>query len=152
VVLLARPAEGHAGEVHLTEFGLSRFDIVRDEEGRRFALRPAFDPEVDLYLARRAVAMRERPAGRQTPLREADSFLAVMGAAAAGQAAPEIAYSEPKGSTVNVAAPVRQTEFVNIGGREPANQFRWFYDTGASPTTVVSVTGTQSLLSDSSNG
>ena len=153
VVLLARPAEGHPGEIHLTEFGLSRFDLVRDESGRLFAVRPAFDPEVDVYLARRAVVMREPPpSGRRSPLREGDSFLAAMRSAGAGESVPEIAYSEPKGATVDLAAPAVQREWVNIGGREPVSLFRWFWDTGNSPNAVVAVTGTQSLLSDSSNG
>ena len=64
-------------------------------------------------------------------------------------AAPEGALRSPGG-----ASPL----WVNIGGVEPGDcggtpcLFRWFWDTGASPNAVVSVTGTQTNLSDGSNG
>ncbi len=154
VLLLMRPAEGRPGVYHLSELGLSRFDIVQDESGRKFASRPAFDPEEDLYLSQRAVAMRERaPGSRPTPLRDAESLLSALRASARGEIMPEVAYAEPNGSTIDPSVIVPRTNWINIGGLEStAALFRWFWDTGASPSAVVTVTGTQSNLSDSSNG
>jgi PKD repeat protein len=154
VILLLRPAEGRAGEYHLSEFGLSRFDLVQDSSGRRFALRPAFAPEEDLYLAQRAPALRERtPGAGATPLRDADSLLCALRAAARGEAMPEVEYAEPAGVVFDPEAFSLKPEWVNIGGVEGSgNLFRWFWDTGASSNAVVSVIGTQSLLSDSSDG
>jgi len=160
VVLLLRPAEGRPGEFHLSEFGLSRFDIVQDESGRRFAVRPAFDPEEDLYASKRSVAIRDRVPGlKPTPQRDAASFLAGLRAAASGLAMPEIAFAEPRGALAGPAMSVKP-EWVNVGGVEPGNPcrgaipclFRWYWDTGDSPTATVSVSGTQSLLSDGSTG
>jgi hypothetical protein len=153
VLLLMRPAEGRPGVYHLSEFGLSRFDLVQDESGRRFATRPAVDAEEDLFLSQRSVAVRDHPPGsRPTPLRDAESLLSALRSAARGEAMPEISYAEPKGSTFGSNVFSARPEWVNLGGPEPANQFRWFWDTGQSPNAVVSVTGTQSLLSDSSTG
>jgi len=155
VLLLVRPAEGRAGEYHLSEFGLSRFDLVQDASGRRLATRPAFAPEEDLYLSQRAPALRERaPGSPPTPLRDADSLLLALRATARGEAMPEVEYAEPVGVVFDPEAFSLRPEWVNIGGTEPGSPglFRWFWDTGASSNAVVSVSGTQSLLSDSSNG
>ena len=159
VLLLMRPAD-RSGEFHLSEFGLSRFDLVQDEKGRRFAARPAFDAEEDLYLSKRAVTVREHaPGGRPTPLRDAESLLGALRAASQGETMPDVQYAEPAGALSQPAVPSLKPEWVNIGGPEPGNGcgstpclFRWFWDTGNSPNAVVSVSGTQSLLSDSSNG
>ena len=163
VILLLRPAEGRAGEYHLSEFGLSRFDLVQDESGRRFAVRPAFDPEEDLYVSRRSVTIRDRVPGlKPTPQRDAGSFLAALRTAVSGQAMPEVAFAEPKGLLAETSATVKP-EWVNIGGPEPGNcapqgqpvqpcLFRWFWDNGGSPNATVSVNGTQSHLSDVTTG
>ena len=164
VVLLARPAEGHPGEHHLVEFGMGRFDIVQDRAGRRFAIRPAFSPEEDFYLAQRAAAVTERTTAEgPTPLRRADSFLDALRAAATGRVMPEIAYAQPTGDVFSPRVLSLQPEWVNIGGPEPGSPcgpfpnclFRWAWDTlplPASPDAVVQASGTQSNLSDSSNG
>ena len=153
VLLLMRPADGRPGVYHLSEFGLSRFDLVQDESGRRFATRPAFNSEEDLYLSQRSVLVRDHPPGsRPTPLRDALSLLAALRSAGRGEAVPEVSYAEPGGSTFDPNVWSARPEWVNIGGPEPSNQFRWFWDTGQSPNAVVSVSGTQSLLSDSSDG
>jgi hypothetical protein len=157
VILLLRPAEGRPGEYHLSEFGLSRFDLVQDESGRRFVVRPAFDAEEDLYVSKRSVTIRDRaPGSRPTPQRDAASFLAALRAAASGQAMPDVAFAEPKGDLAGSALTAKP-EWVNIGGVEPGNcsgspcLFRWFWDTGA-PDATVSVIGTQSNLSDGTTG
>jgi hypothetical protein len=159
VLLLMRPAEGREGVYHLTEFGLSRFDLVQDESGRRFATRPAFGPEEDLYVSRRAVTIRERVVGgRPTPLRDAESLLSALRATARGESVPEIQYAEPRGSTFDPAVVSLTPEWVNLGGPEPGDcngspcLFRWFWDTGVSPNAIVTADGTQTNLTDASNG
>jgi hypothetical protein len=159
VVLLLRPAEGRAGEYHLSEFGLSRFDLVQDESGHRFAVRPAFDPEEDLYVSKRSVSIRDHaPGSRPTPQRDATSFLAALRTIGTGLAMPEVDFGEPKGALSGPGMSARP-EWVNLGGVEPGTAcggspclFRWFWDTGASPNATVSVAGTQSLLSDGTDG
>src|SRR5439155_14940730 len=66
-------------------------------------------------------------------------------------ATPTGGFDRPPGS--------RQPHWVNIGGRQPGDcggtpcLFRWFWDTGASPTATVTVQGTQTNLSgDDSSG
>jgi PKD repeat protein len=155
VILLARPAEGRPGVYHLSEFGLGHFDIVQDQNGERFATRPVFQPEDDLYLAKRPAAMAERTqADGPAPQRHADSFIDALRAVASGKVMPEIAYAQPSGDLFSPRVFVIQREWANIGGVENGtnNLFRWFWDTGASPGAVVSTSGTQSVLSDSSNG
>ena len=154
VLLFLQPAEGRPGEYVLSDFGLSRFDLVQDESGHRFATRPAFSFEEDLYLSQRALVAQERaPGGRLTPLRDANSLLYALRAQARGELMPEIEYAEPAGAVFDPEAFSLQPEWVNIGGTESGNPlFRWFWDTGVSPNAVVSVSGTQTLLSDSSSG
>jgi hypothetical protein len=160
VVLLLRPAEGRPGEHYLSEFGLSRFDLAADESGHRFAVRPAFDPEEDLYVSKRSVMIRERAPGLpQTPQRDADSFLVFLRSLDRGTALPEIEYAQPRGALGSRASMSLSPEWINLGGVEPGTAcggtpclFRWFWDTSGSPTATVSVVGTQSLLSDGSSG
>lgn len=159
VVLFLRPGSGQPGEYRLSEFGLSHFDVVQDGSGRRFVTRPAFGPEEDLALALRASILSERRGGgAAVPLRDAESFLAALREAARTGTLPEILCSTPAGSIVRPGVFRLTPEWVNIGGPEPGNcmgtpcLFRWFWDTGASPNAVVSVNGTQSNLSDGSNG
>ena len=154
VVLLARPAQGLPGMYHLSEFALGRFDIVQDETGRRFAVRPAFDTEEDLFLSKCSNAIAERAPGQATPLRDADSFLAFLWAAGASSSMAAVAYGQPAGAVSAVQDLVAITEWANIGGVENGtnNLFRWFWDTGNSPNAVVQVSGTQTNLTDSSNG
>ena len=51
VLMLDTVADG-SGERRLSEFGLAKFDLVYDEGGRRFAVRPVFSPEADVQLSR----------------------------------------------------------------------------------------------------
>ena len=71
VILFVSPdASPETDRFLLTEFGLSKFDIVTDANGRRFAVRPAFEAQEDALLARRGdVAAAGRPA--RDPLRDA---------------------------------------------------------------------------------
>ncbi len=52
-----------AGMYRLTEFGLSKFDLVTDDDGRRFAMRSAFGPRED--VARRRSRRRPRRPRRE---------------------------------------------------------------------------------------
>lgn len=159
VLLLLRPAEDRPNEFHLSEWGLSRFDLVQDETGRPFAVRPLFEAEEDLDLSRHSLAVLQRaPASRATPLRDADSFLAALRASASGAETPDVVYAEPKGAVFDHSAFSLAPEWVNIGGREPGDcggqacLFRWFWDSGQSPGAVVRVNGAQTNLSDGTNG
>ena len=159
VVLFLAPRENAgAGVFGLTEFGLSRFDIVEDSIGRQFAVRPAFAAESDDYLSGRGpepAALGVRPAS-SSAARDLNSFLCALRAVGLGDVPDPIAYALPEGRlrSGGGARPL----WVNIGGVEPGDcggspcLFRWFWDTGASPDAVVSVTGTQTNLSDGSNG
>src|SRR6266542_4485629 len=159
VLLMMRPAEGRPGEYHLSEFGLSRFDLVQDESGRGFAVRPAFGPDEDLSLSQHAVAASERsPGSRRAPLRDAESFLSALRASGQGGGMPDVRYGEPSGALSNPAVVALKPEWVNLGGPEPGScgtspcLFRWFWDTGQSQNAVVSVSGAQMNLSDGTNG
>jgi PKD repeat protein len=158
VILLARPAEGRPGVYHLSEFGLGRFDIVQDQNGQRFATRPVFRPEDDLYLSERTTSVVDSAAGNPpTPLREAEAFLASLRAEAAGDRMPEVSYAWPAGDLSASPAFSAKPEWANLGGVENGSNslFRWFWNVGASPASpnaVVQVSGTQTNLNDSSNG
>ncbi len=156
VLFLSRP-DPSSGEFALTEFGLSKFDLVADSDGRGFATRPVFsDAEDDAVSRRRLVRTASAAGPRARTLRDAGSFLAMIRSVASGDRAPEILYSSPRGE-VNAAPPgassSRKPLWVNIGGIEGAgNLFRWFWDTGISPAALVSASGTQTGLSDGSDG
>ena len=140
VVLMLAPHPFYPGELRLTEFGLSRFDLVSDDSGRRFAVRPAFTAIEDLAVSKRG-ASPGAPAGA----RDADSFLAFLRAAARGEPAVDVSYAAPV---------LASAKWANIGGREPGDcngtpcLFRWFWDSGSSPNAVLTVNGSQSNLTN----
>jgi hypothetical protein len=159
VVLFLDPLNPSLGEYRLTELGLSKFDVVQDAAGRSFAIRPEFRQDADDYLSGRAQAPGAGAAipAASTPVRDLNSFLAALRAEGSGQEPNPIQYASPTGALSRQprgASPM----WVNIGGREPGNcggtpcLFRWFWDTGSSPAGVVYVTGTQSGLTDGTNG
>jgi PKD repeat protein len=145
VVLMLAAHPGHPGEFRLTELALSRFDLVFDDAGRKFAVRAEFSNGDDLAVSKRA------PASGGALARDAESFLAFLRAIGRGEAAPEIAYARPSDARGEGAGTVR-LKWANIGGREPGDcdgtpcLFRWFWDTGVSPNAVLEVSGTQSNL------
>ena len=149
VVLFLSPTAGQGADFTLTEFGLSAFDVVQDRRGQRFAVRKAFEPAEDDYLSGRP-APGEPRAGAERAIRDADSFTAGLAVAASGAGAIETIYAEPAGELR--PSGVRPL-WANIGGQEGSSSlYRWFWDTGASPAAIVSTVGTQSGLSDGSNG
>ena len=159
VVLFLDSLQGKAANVYrLTEFGLSKFDVAQDRTGRQFAIRPAFTAETDDYLSGRASAPGPVPeAGAPPrPLRDLESFLDTLRAIGQGAKPDRIEYVQPQGQARSSGG--ARPLFVNIGGREPGDcggtpcLFRWFWDTGTSPNAVVFVTGTQTNLTDGSNG
>jgi hypothetical protein len=151
VVLMLAGITGRPGTYRLTEFGLSKFDLVTDESGRRFAVRPVFGPREDLMASKRETSIPASLAAA-VPARDAESFLAALHALGRAEAAPEIAWAEPAGG-FDGSPETRHPQWVNIGGREPGDcgtvpcLFRWFWSTGVSPSANVTVTGTQSNLS-----
>jgi hypothetical protein len=151
VLMLDTFADG-SGERRLTEFGLAKFDLVTDEGGRRFAVRPVLSPEADVRLSRLTAPLQAAAMGDGTSVwaRDAESFLAALRRVAQGEAMPPVAYASPAGGFLRQApspstATVR-TKWTNIGGAEPTNLFRWFWDTGDSPSANVVVDGTQTNL------
>lgn len=151
VVLMLRPAAGHPGEWHLTELGLSEFELGVDEAGRRFAVRPEFGAVEDLDVSKRAdAANAARAKSSAVPARDGESFLAAMRAVGRGEPMPDVVLAEPRGA-IGRPHGVR-AKWVNIGGREPGDcdgeecLFRWFWESGA-PDASVKVVGTQSGLS-----
>ena len=145
VVLMLAAHPGQPGEFRLTELALSRFDLVSDDAGRKFAVRAEFSNGDDLAVSKRA------PASGGALARDAESFLAFLRAVGRGEAAPEIAYARPSDARGESTGSVRR-KWANIGGREPGDcqgtpcLFRWFWDTGASQNAVLKVSGTQSNL------
>jgi PKD repeat protein len=150
VLLFLSPPEEGAAAYRLTEFGLSKFDVVPDRAGRRFAVRPVFRPEEDDLLSQRSIdAASGGAAGR--PLREAESFTASLRSAGSGREFLPVSYSAPDG--VPRAPQTVTPAWANLGGEEgTSNLYRWFWDTGRSPAARVTAVGTQSGLSDGSNG
>ena len=149
VVLLLERVEGLPRVYRLTEFGMSKFDLVTDDDGRTFAVRPAFGPREDLLAADRRDVLASLAEKSTTPARDAESFLAALRAIGAGREPGEIVWRER--SSKDAAG--RRPKWVNIGGREPGDcdaygpcLFRWFWDTRDSVDGVVSVTGTQTNL------
>jgi PKD repeat protein len=147
VLLMLGPLPGHPGRFRLTEFGLSKFDLVSDAAGHRYAVRPVFRGDEDLLVSKRAAAV-SGPAGA----RDADSFLDFLRAIARREPAPDVAYGTPV---------LQREKWVNIGGREPGGGctdagadipclWRWFWDATQqpSPNAVLSVSGTQTNLLD----
>jgi PKD repeat protein len=153
VVLMLDGATGHPGQYRLTEFGLSKFDLVDDEAGRRFALRSVFGSEEDLVLSTREPSIAVARAKGAPVARDADSFLSSLRALAHGEPMSEVIWAVPTGR-FDRDPRGRRPAWVNIGGREPGDcagtpcLFRWFWDTGASPNGVLAVSGTQSNLTD----
>ncbi|MEX0878667.1 MAG: PKD domain-containing protein [Thermoanaerobaculia bacterium] len=151
-VLMLAEAPGHPGKYRLTEFGLSKFDLVADESGRRFAVRPVFGAREDLVVAKREFLSAAAPGRATLPARDAESFLAALRAVGRAEAAPEVVWAEPSGR-FDRAPGTRRPHWVNIGGREPGDcgtapcLFRWFWSTNVSPTANVTVQGTQTNLS-----
>ena len=148
VVLFLGPAgAGHSGEYRLTEFGLSKFDLVADAAGRRFAVRPVFSAEEDLIVSARAEAPADGAQGRAVLARDAESFLEALRSYSRGRKAKEIVMAEPSAGL--------GPDFINVSGVEPGLPgscgdvpclVRWFWDTSVSPDGVLSTTGTQSNL------
>jgi PKD repeat protein len=131
VVLMLAVHPEHPDQFRLTELALSRFDLVTDAAGRKFAVRAGFSNDNDLAVSKRM------PAADGSRLsRDAESFLAFLRSIGRGESAGTV-----------------RSKWVGIAGREPGGcdnntpcSFRWFWDTGASPNAVLQVTGTQSNL------
>jgi len=148
VVLFLERAAAARGMYRLTEFGLSKFDLVTDDDGRRFAVRSAFGSREDVLVADRGDLLAGLAEKSAVPARDAESFLAALSAIAAGREPDEIAWRErsPKGQ--------RRSKWANIAGREPGDcggdpcLFRWYWDTGASPDGVIVVSGSQTNLTN----
>ena len=141
VILMVDAIADGSGELRLTEFGLSKFDLVSDEAGRRFAVRPVFPAEADRKLS------REEAEPGAVRSRDAESFLSALRALSRGEELPPVALAVPTGGFRRPQDGGLHAEWTNIGGSEPTSEFRWFWDTGVSPTAVVVMHGTQSKLS-----
>ncbi len=150
VLLFLSPTTAGDDAFSLTEFGLSKFDVVEDRAHRRFAVRTVFRAEEDDFLALGENAP-PRSAEGPRPLRDADSFAASLTSEAAGQGFQPVVYAAPDG---NVRGPQgAHPAWVNIGGTEGSGGlYRWFWDMGRSAAAIVSANGTQSGLTDGSNG
>ena len=114
VVLMLAARPGQPEQFRLTELGLSRFNVVADDAGRRFAVRTEFTNADDLAVSKRA------PASGGPLARDAESFLAFLRAAGRGEATPEIAFAHPL-DRGGEAAGAAHSKWANIGGREPGD-------------------------------
>ena len=164
VVLFLAARRWREADFVLTELGLSKFDVVLDRAARAFAVRPVFSDDEDDAVSRRPKPEQDSPPGRtlesahaaRRSLRDAGSFFATLRASAAGVESAPVLYGSPEGdlTTVSSAAEAaRKPMWVNIGGVEGSGAlFRWYWDTGLSPAALVSASGSQTGLSDGSNG
>ena len=152
-VLFVAPIAGRPGEYGATEFALSVFDVLEDTAGRRFAVRSQFQ-------AGEEEVQDPDGGGPAEPdhVRDLSSFLAALRVAGGGGLLPAVQKASPAGP---LRLPVTSSGgakalWVNIGGTEGSgNQFKWFWSTGTgctSPNGVVHPVGTQTNLTDGSNG
>ncbi len=151
VLFLSPPPPGNTS-YSLTEFGLSKFDLVEDAAGRRFAVRSVFRPEEDDDLsgvANGLAPVAAEPAETR-PLRDAESFLSSLRDEGAGAGFTPVSYASPEGLLRGSTGGARPS-WVNIGGTEGGKLYRWFWDKGASAA-LVAARGTQTGLSDGSDG
>ena len=151
VLLFLSPPPPGGASFSLTEFGLSKFDLVEDAAGRRFAVRSVFRPEEDDYLSGLRNGLETAATIETRPLRDAGSFLSSLHGEGSGAGFTPAAYASPQG-TLRSGADGARPSWVNIGGAEGGKLYRWFWDTGGSAPALVSAKGTQSGLSDGSDG
>lgn len=157
VVLMLHPLPGRAGEYGLSEFGLSKFDLVVDAQGRAFAVRPQFGPDADLRVSKREFPLALKATGSADyPARDGESFLGALRELVTGLPLREIAYAFPRGEFRRAGM---REKHGNIGGVEPGNcgtqpcLFRWRTGVaGGSPDAVVHITGTQTMLTGTHAG
>jgi PKD repeat protein len=153
VVLFVAPLPGRPGEFGPTEFALSVFDLLSDTEGRRFAVRTMFQAGEEEVFDPNGSGLAE-----PDHLRDAKSFVAALRAVGRGEAMPSIQRRSPAGPLQPAVQPTSGVGalWVNIGGPEGSGtQFKWFWGTGSgcsSPNGVVNPVGTQTNLTDGSNG
>jgi PKD repeat protein len=152
VILFLAPSQWHGADHSLTELGLSYFEVVEDPAHHRFAVRPAFGAEEDDFLAQRILKPVAAVPDTARARRDAETFLASLRSSSSGEPI-RIEYASPAGELRSASRRARAL-WVNIGGVENGSRalFRWFWDIGRSPNATVSVSGTQSNLSDGSNG
>ena len=151
VVLFLQP-RSEPGEYGLSEFALSQFDVMEDEDRNLYAVRSVFTIEEDRRLS--GLAPDAVPDGA---VRELEPFLESL--RAGGRPGTLSArYRTPAGS-LRIPRRGYTPMWVNLGGREPGMcgtrtpcLIRWFWDTGASPNANIRITGAQTNLSDGSNG
>ena len=142
-----------AGEYGLSELGLSQFDVMEDAERNLYAVRSVFNVEEDQHLSRLAPGSVPRGA-----VRELEPFLDSLRDSKRPASPAQARYGVPTGS-LRIPRRGYVPAWVNFGGREPGTcgsrspcLIRWFSDTGASPNATTWITGTQTNLSDGSNG
>ena len=152
-VLFLAPIPGRPDEYGTTELGLSVFDVLEDPSERRFAVRSQFQSGEEEVLAPDGTGP-----GEPDHVRDLESFLAALRVAGRGEPLPEVTRTAPAGPMRLAVGPAGGTRalWVNVGGREgTGNQFKWFWTSGTgciSPNGVVRPVGTQSNLTDGSNG
>jgi hypothetical protein len=124
-----------------------------DATGRRFAARPL------LASGRETIVRRRGAAPESERARELESFLSGLRAAGRGQPFAPAPAAGPTGQLHPENRSIGMPQWVNVGGREPGSDcvsesclLRWFWDTGHSPLATVSATGSQSNLTDGTDG
>ncbi|HVE66555.1 MAG TPA: hypothetical protein VNC59_08235, partial [Thermoanaerobaculia bacterium] len=151
-VLFLHPRR-EAGEYGLSEFGLSQFDVMEDAERNLYAVRSVFTVDEDQHLS--GIASGAVP---KSAVRELEPFLDALRDSGRPTPVAQARYRVPTGS-LRIPRRGYVPTWVNFGGREPGTcgsrtpcLVRWFWDTGASPNAATRTTGTQTNLSDGSNG
>lgn len=141
------------GEYGLSEFGMSKFDVLEDAKQNLFAVRSTFALEADRELSDLVPGAVPAESARQL-----EPFLEALRRTGRGAPLAITTYGVP---IAPLRAPRREglaPLWVNVAGPEPGNCGqspclpRWFWNTGDSPNAVVKITGAQTNLSDASNG
>jgi PKD repeat protein len=150
-LLMLNPLPGRVGEYGLTEFGLSKFDLVADATGRTFLVRPVFSPRQDLVVSKNEYPLV--PQSLDSPAyaaRDAESFFTALRRIGEGAQLEPLTYVLPTGEFRPVAPRLVQ-KWGNLGGVELGNcggqpcMFRWYFD--STPANVF-LTGSQTHLVD----
>jgi PKD repeat protein len=155
VLLMLHPLPNRPGEYGLTEFGLSKFDLVVDATGRTFLVRPVFTPREDLVLSRREYPLMpqsvDAPASSYAA-RDAESFFSALRQVVDGLPLAPLTYVIPTGDYQS-PRPLLRERFANLSGVEPGVcqgqsgpvpcLARWYF---ASTAATVKKTGTQTHL------
>src|SRR4029453_14565267 len=115
VLMMLHPLPGRVGEYGLTEFGLSKFDLVTDATGRSFLVRPVFSAREALLVSRNEYPLVPQSFDATTyAARDAESFFSALRQAVGGPPLEPLTYGLPTGEFRPVGSMLKQ-KWANLG-------------------------------------